>query len=452
MSTSDRSERLGELNRRQFMKLTGGAIALTSGLGLVLEACAPSSSNNTATPASSTLHLHQGPAGPNFQPYIEYFNQHYAPLNVVPAFVSNNYPTVTQTQLAGGSPGYDVLFADEGYLQQWYDSGWIRSIEGFPGVSDLLKDMQPGLSAAMRANDGKLVALPYYRGAEFFAYNSQHLTKINAPVPQTWDDFVQVCRELKAKGIVQTPYSPFWLQYAFLIWLELAAEATSDGAAPFFDDKLQPTFASDPVVANTLKRWNLLYKEGLVPKDIFTTDYGLVNNIFAGGKSSFTMRSAESVKTFRDPTASQVAQYANNALVPGSTHKTLSFGAFWFMAKTTQQPDNAWVLMNYIGGKGTKGNSYYVPTNLIDLHFGLASGYSVVDNDPAVMQSWSAWSDVTLLEKQLSLAVPLGRAVNQTWYAQFATQVSSLLQEAVIGTLGISDTLKQAGDLVRSKV
>ena len=41
---------------------------------------------------------------------------------------------------------------------------------------------------------------------------------------------------------------------------------------------------------STLQRWNTLYKEGLVPQDIFTTDYGNVANIFAGVKYGFSAR------------------------------------------------------------------------------------------------------------------------------------------------------------------
>ena len=40
---------------------------------------------------------------------------------------------------------------------------------------------------------------------------------------------MEIARELKAKGIAQTPYSPYWIKYAFLMWHQFAAEAASDG-------------------------------------------------------------------------------------------------------------------------------------------------------------------------------------------------------------------------------
>ncbi len=49
-----------------------------------------------------------------------------------------------------------------------------------------------------------------------------------------------------------------------------------------------------------------MYEERLVPQDVFTTSYGDLANIYAGGKSTFTIRYGPQVKAFRDPKSSRV--------------------------------------------------------------------------------------------------------------------------------------------------
>ncbi len=80
------------------------------------------------------LRLHHDSAvGPLYEPYIKDFNTKYAPLQVETSYVTGDYPTLTQTQLAGGSVDYDVLFADDGFAQKWFDAGWIRALDDIDG-------------------------------------------------------------------------------------------------------------------------------------------------------------------------------------------------------------------------------------------------------------------------------------------------------------------------------
>jgi multiple sugar transport system substrate-binding protein len=442
--------------RRVFLGRAGAAFAASSGLGAVLAACGGSKDNaakddpNYGTSKHPLVFHHDAAVGPLFAPYVTEFNQSYKPLQLKTSYVANDYFTVTPQQLAGGNADYDVLFADEGYLDAWYKNGWIKPVDGMSGLDKLVANFNDGIEPLVKGPDGKIVALPYFRGAEIFVYNKAHLDKINAKPPATWDEFLSTARELKSKGVVDTPYSPYWISYAFLIWHQLAAEAASDGAAPFFDDAGKPAFASDPVVEKTLQRWQTMYKEGLVPKDVLTTDYGGVTNIFGGGKSSMSLRYQAQVVGWKDPKQSRVAADVTNALIPGSSRTTHSFGAYWFMSDTTGSPNKAWELMEYLGGPGKDG-SYTVPKKLVAIGLGLSSGYKSIDSDPEVIKSWGKWADTDALTQQLKQAVSLGPTVNKSWYPKFLDNVTSTLQQIVQGKKGVTDGLKEVGDFVNSQ-
>ncbi len=389
--------------------------------------------------------------GPLYEPYVQDFNKRYAPLQLETSYVTGDYAPLTQTQLAGGNVDYDVLFADDGYSLKWFNAGWVRALDDIPETKDVLADMDPGLESSCRSPEGKLVTLPYYRGVELFIYNKEHLSTINRSVPKTWDEFLDTARELKAKKVVTTPYSPFWSPQFLELWYMLVTEANSDGAGPFFDDNFKPLFADDPVVASTLERWKVIYKEGLVPADIFTTDYGGITSIFAGGKSSFTVAYGPELKGYQDPKNSTVAGKAGNVMLPGKTGTTISFGAWWMMTSSTPDPQTAWQLLRYLAWKDKDGQ-YYFGKNLLAKELGLQTAFSAVNNDPEVKASWATWSDADALIAQAKNSRSLGPVALAEWYPDFATNAIQLFQDAIRGTKPVPQAIKEAADYATSKI
>lgn len=434
--------------RRSFLRNTA-LVGIVGGVGgtSLLSAC--SSSGDSGSDTSLQMH-HDAAVGPLFKPYVDYFNAHYKPLHLGTSYVAQDYLTVTNQQLAGGDANYDVLFADEGYLESWSKNQWVRSLEGDAGLDKLVADMNPGVADSLKGPDGKIYALPYFQGAEIFAVNTAHLAKISAAPPATWDEFLDQTRELKSKGISETPYSPYWIKYAFLMWHQFAAETASEGGGELFDASGKPNLVDNDVARATLDRWRSLYSEGLVPKDIFTTDYGGVTNIFGGGKSSYSMRYQAQIVGWRDPKQSTAAKTIRNAMMPGSTHQTHSFGASWMMSYATKSPKNAWTVIDYLGGGG-KDDSFHVPKNLVATDLGLSSGYKSVDSDPAVLKSWAEWADVKALTNQLSKTVHLGPVTTKSWYPKFADQACATLQEVVLGKKSVDDGLQELSEFATSQ-
>ena len=80
-----------------------------------------------------------------------------------------------------------------------------------------------------------------------------------ASVPKTWDEFLATCRELKAKNVAATPYSPFWTQQfqAF--------------GAYYFDNKR----ARALIVTGTYNLNSKSYSKDLTPGQSMTLEYAL---------------------------------------------------------------------------------------------------------------------------------------------------------------------------------
>ncbi len=437
--------------RRDFLKKAGLLAAAVPAGGALLAACGGGSSGDVSGELDRPLRIHHDAAlGPAFAPYVKEFNKLYAPLTLATSYVPQDYIGTTQTQLAGGNVDYDVLFSDPGYLEKWYQAGWIRELDDLPGAADVVKAMRPDLTELLYAADGKLVALPYYVGTDVFIYNSEYLDKIGAGVPIDWDEALEQARELKSKGIVDTPYSPWWIKEFSLVYYAFLDVAIAEGAAPFFDEDFAPQFKDDPVPLKVLELWKTFYDEGLVPKDIFTTDYGSISNVFGGGKSAFTHQVAAELIGFSDPKNSKVAGSVENGLMPGSTHNTLSFVANWYMTASTPSPEDAWKLMQYLAAKDVN-DEFYVPKNLIAIDLGSGTPYEEVNGAPEVVKTWRAWSDVDLLLKQIEKSETMGPVVNQAWFPAYLEVISGLLQEAILGSKSPEDALSEAADFVDSK-
>jgi ABC-type glycerol-3-phosphate transport system substrate-binding protein len=444
-----------QVHRRAVLQLMGlSGLLLATGASPLLAGCSSEDTGGAIDQGNPSARLamhHDAGLGPLLRPYVDDFNKRYGPLSLGTAYVTSDYAGTTNAQLAGGGVDYDVLFTDAGYAQRWFDNGWIQKLDDFSGATDLAGSWEPGVREENTASDGSLMTLPYYRRIEVFMYNEGHLGKIAAAPPASWDELVEQCRELKAKKVSARPYSPFWTADFDMFWVELVTECFSDGSGPLFDDKFQPVFADDPVVAATLERWRTMYREQLVPQDIFTTSYGDLANIYAGGKSTFTIRYGPQVKAFRDPKSSKVADVSRNALIPGKTRETFAGGAQWCMTAASRNKPQAWTLLNYLAAKDKNG-AYYVPIHLIALDLGLITPYAAVNGDPQVRAAWQKWADTGLLAEQLTKSRSLGKVVNQPWYGEFQTTATSALQDVVRGKKEVKDGLTAAADFVRGKL
>lgn len=389
---------------------------------------------------------HDVAIGPLLQPYVDDFNERY-PYELGTSYPPQDYFPTTQTQLAAGDVDFDVLFTDAGYNQLWYDNGWIRTLEDFPDIDEVLADIPESLHGSLRAADGTLMSLPYYQGYEVFCYNTAHLDEIGATVPETWDEFVETCRQLKADGVVSTPFSPFWGAEFSMVTFEFWTDFFSESTNPAFGENLEPLFASDPVATSTLERWRLLYEEELVPRDIFTTPYGDVVNIFGGGQSTFTARYTAQLVGWKDPEQSLAADQITNGVMPGATHGTVNFGGSWVMTTETENPEAAWDIMKYFAWKDLDGE-YYFCKNFLAMDLGLATAYDAVNQDPEVRESWSSWADVDALDQQLAASVPLGPVTNTSWWREFVDLATPTIQDMTRGELEIEEGLSQLATFV----
>jgi multiple sugar transport system substrate-binding protein len=97
--------------------------------------------------------------------------------------------------------------------------------------------------------------------------------------------------------------------------------------------------------------------------------------------------------------------------------------------KKSKKKDQAWTLLQYVGGKDREGK-YHTAKNW-NLIKGLGFGYAQLANDPEIVESTNKWGDIKLMNQQASLA-KTRENIKTPWYAEWELFHQAQLQEAVL--------------------
>ena len=224
-------------SRRELLMRGGalGASALVApllarqGSGLLKGAVRPQATTTTVTYCTDSS------LGPLIQPFVTKFNKQFAPVSAQLSLIPTNYETVLETKFAAGAPGIDMVLADPGYANYWYESGWTQALDGLPGLAQINADMSiPSLKPDLISSDGKQMAIPYYNGTVLFAYNKALLSKYDIAPPTTWAEFTAACTKMKKAGL-DYPFAAFWDADFGIVFYNFLAHCASEGMTTGFN-------------------------------------------------------------------------------------------------------------------------------------------------------------------------------------------------------------------------
>jgi multiple sugar transport system substrate-binding protein len=345
--------------------------------------------------------------------------------NVEYELVPGEYHAIAETKMIAGQH-IDMMYSEEDHLVRWHRAGWIRDVEGLPGLEEIKAGMYPVNVHNMTLPDGKLGGLPYYTGFNSFVCNQKHLDKAKLEPPATWDELLDQCRKLKKDGIAEHPYISAWQQqWASLSW-SLFSIWYSEGAK-VFDANNDPVF--DAAFRKVLDLHRTLYEEELVVPDIFTLQQEAVPN-FASGAHTYMVVHEYDQKVFNDPALSQIAGACKNAIMPGATRSTFIWTALYLMGSKPIDVERAWNLQQFFGGKAKDGQYHVIKRWALE--FGLGTPYKEVIQDPEVQAAFSKWKDMAVAGKQQETATT--RDVAKTmWFPEWDWYMMAEAQDFIRG-------------------
>ena len=121
--------------------------------------------------------------------------------NVTIRFQPTNPPDYNATlrlQLEGGT-GPDLMYA-RSYATgvELFEQGFFADVTDIPG---LLQNFTASNLAPWQTENGRMFAVPFAAVSQIVFYNKDIFAEHNLTVPNTWDEFIQICQTLSEAGI-----------------------------------------------------------------------------------------------------------------------------------------------------------------------------------------------------------------------------------------------------------
>ncbi|MEF9866005.1 MAG: extracellular solute-binding protein [Oscillospiraceae bacterium] len=109
-----------------------------------------------------------------------------------------DYNATLRLQLDGGT-GPDLMYA-RSYAtgEELFDAGYFADCSAIPGLKE---NFTASNLAPWQTKDGKMFAVPFAAVSHAVYYNKDIFEKEGLKIPETWEDFIALCKTLKGKGI-----------------------------------------------------------------------------------------------------------------------------------------------------------------------------------------------------------------------------------------------------------
>lgn len=129
--------------------------------------------------------------------FEEYLVENNVKINMT-AIPTAEFPSILQTQVAGGTPpDLSHIWTGLSYVQTYAKEGHLLDISDSPWASDMIGSVKDSLSW-----EGKLYGLSVVMDFVGIFYRKDIFESMNLTVPETYEELLQVCEEIKANGKV----------------------------------------------------------------------------------------------------------------------------------------------------------------------------------------------------------------------------------------------------------
>jgi multiple sugar transport system substrate-binding protein len=348
------------------------------------------------------------------------------------------------TLLSTATRSFDLLQVGDEPFGGWAEAGWLEPLDGRPEIAGYKRDLYPFNVEAMTYK-GKLYGLPYYSDFEIFAYNNKLLSGagVSAP-PSTWDEVKTQALALKKSANMNYPMITA-MKKSFPNSFGLYWSMVYGAGGRFFDRDLNPVYPDkDPValealswIVDAVNTWKILD-----PSSVETNNVQVAEAL-AAGQVAFGNIAKYDLKRLNDASLSKIAGDAKMARFPtlakGQRGGSYGWARMYSITAMSKQKDQAWKLLQYVGGKDREG--MYHTAKSWYLSDGLGFGYPQLAKDPDIIESTKKWGDITLISQQAALA-KTRENIKAPWFAEWDVYHQEQIQEALLKKVSPKDALR----------
>ncbi|WP_069806066.1 ABC transporter substrate-binding protein [Thermogemmatispora onikobensis] len=312
MQTTDDLDPKALLNRRQFVRLAGGA---TLGLAALLSGCGGESGGGSSGSGSLAIHFLSVQQADTGWPLV---------LQTITADYARSHPGVSFTvdyiaqtnlyqkvQLLAGQGALPLLYNSPPVdtLLQLQKSGQVLDLEAAFRQLGVLDQLVPAaITIIKQLFNNQLLALPFELNIEGFWYNKTIFARYGLQPPQTWDELVRLAAQLQqhgvqpfaASGIQGWPLTRLLGNYLFRKYGPEALLRVKNGQAKL----------TDPGYVEAAQAVATLGKEGYFGKGVAELDYDPAEDLFLQGKAAILYMGSWALRDFNNPARNKIGAEA----------------------------------------------------------------------------------------------------------------------------------------------
>jgi ABC-type glycerol-3-phosphate transport system substrate-binding protein len=288
-----------------------------------------------------------------------------------------------------------------------------ENLTSTPGIfaevpQDVLAQFDPATYAVY---DGKYIAIPNQKQLRMQCYyNKADFAALNLNEPQTWDEFVAVCRALKNAGKVPlicggtgdiwATGAPFWISAANQVLIDTYPNFNADL-------KSGKVKWNNPALAETLAAWQNLVKAGYYHPGCMSFSYSQAAGEFQSGGASMMIDGSWAAAGFDAAGSTGFGVFA----VPNPKNLKTYCAAvsYWGVSAQSKNKEAAFTFAKYVlGGNETVYRNYLKADGL----YPTTKKAITYDQGPVMNKFVQNWSSYTLTPEITKvpgdLAVPIG--------------------------------------------
>jgi len=403
------------------------------------------------------------PALSVFQNMADKFEEAYpdskVKIEVVPG--TEAYDEVLVTKLMAGVK-FDVVQLRDPLVPKFARINWLVPIDDFPGAEEYKKDLSPAMLGEL-SYKGLMYGLPYYSGPTISVFFPEVLEKAGyKQPPSTLNGLKEMCLKVKEANISYMGHklkypllTNTWAKYQDLManWLDLTYSTSSRKDHAVLDEEGNPVFKEAGTKA---LQWmhDTIYKWEIVDPNIPAMDIAAANDRFFAGKGAAFLEIGEYlVGMGQNPEYSAVVdKFEPCFLMTGNAAirehgRPLVICRSYCIPYTSPNKDNAWRLVQYLGGKDKSGE--YLAAKEYFRAWALGFAYTSLWEDPEIQKKYQELGlPFKLIQKNRSFGYPMMEVAHFPWYAEWQHYALTKLNGCLTGSISV----EKAIDLMIEKV
>lgn len=196
--------------------------------------------------------------------------------------------------------------------------------------------------------DGKVYGVPEVMHSDGLLYNKTMFRKYGLEVPETWDEFIEVCETLKQKGIIPVAMDAEWSTAQFF-W---GSMMSNNGADANWTRKLEngEIKITDPIFVDAIQKHKEIIDKGFVPPDWTSMKHEQSKDLIGQGKAAMIITGTWAFPSIMERNPDYEIDFM---IVPGSkrTVPNINVGTYRVINSKTEYPEEAKAFVAFMNGR-----------------------------------------------------------------------------------------------------